>query len=396
MSEVLERQAVITGVGLSDMGRRLNRTSLSLTVDAALAAIDDAGLTMSDIDGVATYPGDQLATSGYGGPSTFDTINALGLQPNWFQAGSEGPAQLQCVVNACMAVATGLARHVLVYRTVTESTAQGRASRSAAALSGENTGRSSGSMSYLLPFGSVSPVNWFALFAQRHLAEYGVSREQLGQIAVVARRHAALNPNAVYRHPMTMDDYLQARMISTPLCLFDCDVPIDGSTALIVSHLDRAGDLRHPAVHVNAVGTASYGRMRWDQWDDLLDKFGRDAARQMWNRTELGPGDIDVALLYDGFSIMALLWLESLGFCPRGQAGSFVADGTSISLGGELPLNTDGGQLSAGRLHGLGFVRAACLQLRGEAGERQVANAEVAVVSNGGGPLNQGCMLLTR
>jgi acetyl-CoA acetyltransferase len=185
-------------------------------------------------------------------------------------------------------------------------------------------------------------------------------------------------------------------MISSPLCLFDCDAPCDGSTALVVSHADSAPDAPHPACHVNAVGTALRGRPSWDQFDDMTSMAARDAAASMWERTELSPADVDIAQLYDGFSVLPLVWLEALGFCGRGESGPFVDGGSRIALDGELPLNTAGGQLSAGRLHGFGLLHEACVQLRGEGGERQVPGRhEVAAVANGGGPI-AGTMLLTR
>ena len=260
--------------------------------------------------------------------------------------------------------------------------------------------RFSGFLQWYLPFGAVSAVNWIALVAQRRMHEFGLTREQLAQIALNGRRNAALNPKAVYRQPMSLDDYLAARMISTPLCLFDCDAPCDGSTALVVSRVEHAPDVPHPVCHVDAVGTALRGRPSWDQFDDMTTMAARDAAASMWERTDLRPADVDVAQLYDGFSILAMVWLEALGFCGRGESGAFVEGGSAIARDGPLPLNTAGGQLSGGRLHGFGLIHEACLQLRGEGGDRQVpgrhgSGPEVAVVANGGGPI-AGSMLLTR
>ena len=202
--------------------------------------------------------------------------------------------------------------------------------------------RFSGFLQWSLPFGAVSAANWIALVGQRRVHEFGLTREQLAQVALNGRRNAGLNPKAIYRDPMTMDDYLAARMISTPLCLFDCDAPCDGSTALVVSHVDYAPDAPHPACHVNAVGTALWGRPSWDQFDDMTTMAARDAAASMWKRTDLEPADVDIAELYDGFSILPLVWLEALGFCGRGESGPFVEGGTRIALDGELPLNTAG------------------------------------------------------
>ena len=203
---------------------------------------------------------------------------------------------------------------------------------------------------------------------------YGTTPEQLAQIALNARRNAALNPNAIYRDPMTIDDYFASRMITTPFRLFDCDAPCDGATALIVSRRELAEDLPGPPVYVEAMGTAMRDRPSWDQIHDLTRTVGADAADQMWSRTSLTPADVDVAELYDGFSFLTMLWLEALGLCPMGESGPFVEGGHRIARDGPLPLNTHGGQLSGGRLHGYGFLHEACVQLRGQAGERQLAS----------------------
>ena len=392
----IERRAVISGIGQSDVGRRLDRTDLDLTIDAALIAIADAGLTPADIDGLATYPGGLALVPGFAGPGTPEVQDALRLSLRWHSGGLEGPAQLQAVVNAVLAVSAGLARHVLVYRTVTEASAQGSGGRQGIGVGGGGGGGMTGSFQWLIPFRTYSAANWLAMYAQRHFHEFGTTREHLGAIAVSTRRHAAGNPRAVFRDPMTMDDYLNARMISTPFCLYDCDVPVDGSTAVIVSAAEHARNVDHPVARVEAVGTALRGRPSWDQWDDLTTMAARDAAAAMWERTDLTPADVDVAELYDGFSFLAMVWLEALGFCGRGEGGPFVEGGTRIGLDGDLPLNTNGGQLSGGRLHGFGFIHEAVLQLRGEGGDRQVPNdPEVAVVANGGGPI-AGSMLLTK
>jgi acetyl-CoA acetyltransferase len=401
--EPLERRAIISGIGQSQVGRRLGRTDLDLTVEAGLAAIADAGLTRDDVDGLAAYPGMGLGTPGFAGPGTPEVQDALRLRLSWHDGGGEGPGQMRAVIAACLAVAAGLARHVLVYRTVTESTAQGEGGRQGIGGSGgggRGVPRFSGFLQWYLPFGAVSAVNWIALVARRRMEEFGLTREQLAQIALNARANAVHNEKAVYRDPMTMDDYLAARMISTPLCLYDCDAPCDGSTAVVVSAVEHAPHLDHPACHVHAVGTALRGRPSWDQFDDLTTMAARDAGASMWERSDLRPSDVEVAQLYDGFSILTMVWLEALGFCGRGESGPFVEGGATIARTGRLPLNTAGGQLSGGRLHGFGLIHEACLQLRGEAGVRQVPGRsgdgpEVAAVANGGGPI-AGSMLLTR
>jgi acetyl-CoA acetyltransferase len=389
----VERRAVISGIGQSAVGRRLGRDGLDLTIDAALEAISDAGLVVGDIDGLATYPGGVAGYPGFSGPGTPEVQDALRLSLNWHSGGAEGPGQLQAVVNAVMAVSFGLTRHVLVYRTVTESTAQGAGRRPAV---GAGLATAEGALQWQLPFRAYSAASWLALYAQRHFHEFGTTEKQMAQIALNARRNAALNPKAVFREPLTMDDYLDSRIISSPFRLFDCDVPVDGSTALVVSVSEHASAVDHAVARVDAVGTALRGRPSWEQWNDLTTMPAHSAAEHMWSRTDLRPADVDVAELYDGFSWLTMSWLEALGFCGHGESGPFIEGGDNIALEGPLPVNTHGGQLSGGRLHGYGYVHEAVLQLRGQAHSRQVRGGpEVAVVSNGGGPI-AGCMLLTK
>lgn len=397
-NDVIERRACITGVGQSEIGRRLGRDPLGLTLDAALAAIADAGLTPRDIDGLSTYPGPFEAMPGFTGAGAYQVIDALRLEVGWYDSGLETSGQLGSVMKACMAVAAGLAEHVLCFRSVWEGSARAAGGGSAVGIGAGRGGsfRARGDMEWRLPFAAPSPAIWIAMFAQRHFHLYGTTREQLGWIAVNGRRHAARNPKAVYRDPMTIDDYLAARVISTPFGLYDCDVPCDGATAVVVSRADRARDLRHPPITVEAVGAALRGRPSWDQFDDLSAMPNRDAAAQLWTRTDLRPSDVQLAELYDGFSFLTLSWLEALGFCPVGEGGPFVEGGARIGLDGELPLNTHGGQLSEGRLHGYGFLHEAVVQMRGEAGLRQVPRVpEVAAVAAGGGS-TCGCLLLVR
>jgi len=391
-----EHGAVISGVGQSEIGRRIYRDPLDLTVDAALAAIADAGLTRDDIDGISTYPGAMAVPPGFSGVGVVEVQEALRLELNWFTGGVELPGQLGAVANAVAAVATGLADHVLCFRTVWEASAQGDKSRaSVTAGGGGGEFRATGFMQWTLPYGAASAANWIGMMAQRHMHEFGTTREQIAQVALNGRANAALNPRAIYREPMTLDDYLEARLVSWPLGLYDCDVPADGSTAVIVSRADAAADLRKDPVRIEAMGTALHGRPSWDQFDDLTTMALRDASAMMWDRTDLSPADVDVAELYDGFSFITLCWLEALGFCAKGEGGTYLAAGRPmLDGGGSLPLNTNGGQLSGGRLHGFGFLHEACTQLWGEAGDRQVqGDPRVAVAAAGGGPLASSLLL---
>ena len=392
----LEQNCAITGIGQSAIGRRLGIDPLELTLDACLAAVDDAGLALSDIDGVSTYPGMMSAPRGFSGAGAVDVIDALRITADWHDSGAETSGQLGSVIKACLAVGAGLADHVLCFRSVWEGTAQGTAGRASVGMGGGGSGfYASGFMQWTLPFGAASASCWIAQYAQAHMHRYGTTPEQLAQIALNARRNAALNPNAIYRDPMTMDDYFASRMITTPFHLFDCDAPCDGATAFIVSRRELAADLGGTPVFVEAVGTAMRDRPSWDQIHDLTRTVGADAADQMWGRTSLTPADVDVAELYDGFSFLTMLWLEALGLCPMGGSGPFVEGGHRIARDGPLPLNTHGGQLSGGRLHGYGFLHEACVQLRGEGGERQVdSQPRVAAVAAGGGN-TCGCMLVS-
>jgi acetyl-CoA acetyltransferase len=282
---------------------------------------------------------------------------------------------------------------VLCFRSTWESTAAAIARTPAGG--GETT--IEGDNQWRLPFGAYSAGNWIGMLATRHFRDYGTTREQLGAIALNARRNAELNPNAVYRDPLTMDDYLGARMITTPFGLYDCDVPCDGAVAVVLSRVDTAADTRRKdPIRLEAYGGQTTERWSWDQGTLHHEPMLKGAADEMWSRTDLKPADVDVAELYDGFTFNCLSWIEMLGFCKVGEGGAFVEGGQRIARDGELPLNTHGGQLSGGRLQGFSFLHEACVQLWGEGGARQVpGDPQVAVVSTGGGTPG-GAMLLTR
>jgi len=394
---LFEKDAILSGVGMSRIGRRTGIAGMALTMEAVRAAIADAGLSAGDIDGIATLgdtpPKDVTAELRIDAPDCGSGFGTGGL--------------LSPVMSACRAVAERRARHVLVYRTVQMlggtvtanaeenapapplarmfETPEGEARPAVGAMDDVND---------LVAAHAYSAANWLALTCRRHMELYGTTKEQLGWIALNGRRNAARNPLAVYRDPMTMADYLGARLVSTPFGLLDCDVPIDGSVAVVVSHAEYTPDCPHRAVAVEAIG-GSDGAGGWFHRDDYPKMAMSDAAAHMWSRTDLKPVDLGVAELYDGFTFLTLAWLEALGICGDGEGGPYVEGGARIAHDGALPLNTYGGQLSAGRMHGYWALHEGCLQLRGDAGERQVADRpHVGVVSVGGGPV-AGCMLLT-
>jgi len=372
-----EDKAAITGIGMSGIGRRLMVPPLALTVQACQQAVADAGLTLDDIDGLSTYPGGgSFGGFAEGGVTALEA--ALGVRPSWYNGGAETFGPGGSLIAAMLAVAGGLARHVLCFRTLWEATYVELARQG---KTGQVSGIADG---WLKPFGATSAAHTLAQNAQRHFHRYGTTRETLGWIALNQRANAALNPTAIYRDPLTMADYLDARMITTPFGLYDCDVPCDGAVAIIVSAKDAARDLARPPVLVEAVGTQIIERVEWDQSTLTHEPQVLGQAAHLWTRTSLRPSDVDVAQLYDGFTINCLSWIEALGFCGIGEAKDFLDGGKNIARDGLLPLNTHGGQLSHGRTHGMGLVHEAIVQLRGDGGPRQVPGARVAVVSSGG------------
>ncbi|RVT89886.1 thiolase family protein [Sphingomonas crocodyli] len=385
---------VISGIGQSAVGRKVDRSGIAMTVDAVIAALADAGLDRKDIDGLSTYPGKLTGNLAHFSPvGTHELIEALKLRLDWYNGGGEGGAQQAGLLNAVAAIKAGYARHVIVFRTLKEGS--GSLYWQQAAGPSAQRQRVGDRFEYLMPFDALTVINYVAMSMQRHFHLYGTTRRQLGAISVNGRTNAALNPAAIFRDPITIDDYLASRMISTPMCILDCDAPTDSSIAFILSNAEAARDLRSTPITIEAMAGALHSAASWDQ-TDMPHMGAHDAARQLWSRTALKPTDVDVAQLYDGFSFLTLTWLEALGFCGIGEGGAFVEGGHRIARDGELPLNTHGGQLSAGRTHGFGFVREAVIQLRREAGERQVpGDPQVAIASAGGGP-QAGCMLLTR
>ncbi|MGQ0624427.1 MAG: thiolase C-terminal domain-containing protein [Sporichthyaceae bacterium] len=379
-----EHQVAISGLGRSAVGRRLNRSELDLTVEACRRAVADAGLELGEIDGLCAYPGSNgMPGIGSGGVRAVEQV--LGVHPTWHSGGPEVPSQLGGVIAAMLAVAAGLCRHVLCWSAVRRD-----------ALPTDVTAgvRLSGEAQWRMPFGAVSPAHWIGLGASQYLHRYGADREALGWLAISAARHAARNPDALRVDSLDLPGYLAARMITSPFGIYDCDLPCDGAYAVVVSALEVARDLARPPVRVEAAGTQIAEEQCWEQGTLTHQPNVFGPAAHLWSRTDLRPGDVDLALLYDGFTFNALTWLEALGFCGIGEGADFVKDAERIGPGGVLPLNPHGGQLRAGRSNGFGFLHEAVTQLRGAGGLRQVGGAEVAVVSSGGG-IPGACMLLT-
>jgi len=392
MSRFKEKEACITGLGQTLLYRKPSVYPFELAVQACEMAIADAGLTPDDIDGIAAHrPGTPGVGDGMFAANPADIAASLNLRLTWHGSG-DSAAQFSPVLTAIAAIAAGYCNHVLVWRAWGERWAPSYSRGFSEA--GQAQGETSGRKSWMEPYWAVSAGNWVGVHASAHMARYGVTREQLSAIPLVQRRNAALNPRAIYREPLNLEDYLGARMISTPFGLYDCDVPCDGAIAMVISRRDLARDLPQPLVRFEAVGGGSQGRLEtWVHRPDFPHMTLHDAAKMMWSRTDLTPAAVDTAHLYDGFSYLTLFWLEALGFCGEGESGAFVEGGGRIALDGELPLNSNGGQLSEGRTHGFGHLAEAVLQLRGQAAGRQVKDPRVAVAGVGGGYMG-GCVLL--
>lgn len=383
----MAREAYITGIGMSEVGVRLTRSPLGLTLDAVREAIADAGLTLDQIDGVATYPGKMSTFLGFSPVSSDDVIEILGLNTRWHIGAAEATAQLGAIAEATMAVKAGLARHVLCFRTVYEAAALARPEEFPPM---ERRKDVSGNSQWVSPFGAFSAANWTAQFAMRHMKRYGLTREQLAQVALNDHANAARNPRAIVKKPLSMDEYMAARMISSPFCLYDCDRFTDASTVLIVSAGDALDEVKTTPIRI-AASAGSVERYSWDQaeWASAYP-----TGRDLWNNTDYTAKDVDTVQFYDGFAFQPITWLEGLGFCDVGEGGQFLEGGKRIALDGELPMNTGGGQLGWGRLHGFGFAYESVVQLRGEGGERQIAgDPKVAVATSGGGPMAAALLL---
>lgn len=381
-------EAYITGVGQSEVGVRLNRHPMLLTLDAVNEALDEAGLTIDQIDGVFTFPGKVPSFLGFSPISSDDLIEALGIKSKWHNGAMEQGAQLSAIGMAAMAVKEGLCRHVICFRTVYEAAAMANP-QEYPALRREFV---DGASQWTNPFWAFSAACWTAQYATRHMHRYGLTREQLAQIAINGSKNAMLNPRAraITKEELTLDKYMGARMISSPFCLYDCDRFSDASTVVIVSAGDALDEVKCTPIRIAAM-SASVNRYSWDQveWPAAYE-----TGEDLWKRTDYTPADVDTVQFYDGFAFLPLTWLEGLGFCEKGEAGHFIEGGTRIARDGELPLNTAGGQLGAGRLHGFGFAHEAVTQLRGKAGDRQIpGDPKVAVATSGGGPMAAALLL---
>ncbi|NDZ14853.1 thiolase [Variovorax sp. WS11] len=372
----LRGSAAIAGVATFGCGETPGFTDMELLARSAHAAVADAGLTMHDIDGLCT-------ASASAAMWALPVVEYLGLNPRYIDGTMLGGSSfIAHLLPAMHAIRSGQCSAVLVcYGSAQRSAAFGRREIVAAR-------RFLDPQPYEHPYEPMLPVSAYALAASRHMHEFGTTREQLADVAVAARAWARLNPEAFMREALTREQVLASRMVSDPLTVRDCCLVTDGGGAYVLVSAERARDLPKKPVYVLGNGTAVWNR-QISSMKDLTVTAASQSGREAFAMAGLTPKDIDVVQLYDAFTINTLLFLEDLGFCPKGEAGRFVADG-AIAPGGRLPVNTNGGGLSCVHpgMYGIFALIEAVRQLRGDCGERQVKNAHTAIAHGNGGMLS--------
>lgn len=381
-------RAAIAGIGATEFSSDSGRSELQLAAEAVRAAIDDAGLTPADVDGLVTFTMDTSPE--------IDVARSVGIGDLTFfsRVHYGGGAACATVHQAAMAVATGAAEVVVCYRAFNERSGR----RFGAGRTRWEPTAEGVAFSWYTPFGLVTPAAWVAMAAQRYLHAYGATSADLGQVSVAARAHAAKNPAArFFGQPITIDDHQASRWVVEPLRLLDCCQETDGGQAVVVTTLERARDLPHPPAVVVAAAQAAAAaqeQMTSFQRADLttLPEVGL-VAEQLWRQAGIGPDDVQTAVIYDHFTPFVLVQLEEFGFCGRGEAKDLVAGG-GIQLGGRLPVNTHGGQLGEAYLHGMNGVAEAVRQVRGTS-VNQVDRVEHVLVTAGTGVPTSGLVLAT-
>jgi acetyl-CoA acetyltransferase len=395
-----DRVACIVGVGETDYAKwgGLDRSEYALALDAIIAAVDDAGMSLAEIDGLASFADDRNQAVFVAADLGLSELRHATM--SWLPGGGGGSA---AVANAALAVEAGQADAVVVYRSLCQGQfgrfGQGPGGRTAAgarAVRPPGLRRSKGLLdthaAFTMPFGMVSPPITYAMVMARHMHRFGTTGDQLGQVAVRFRDHATRNPRAVLRAPMTLADYHASRWVAEPFHLFDCCMENDGACAVLVTSTERARDLDQPVIELVATAQGAPGAYGHGQYlnvyvdDDLYTSGGgKPVSRDLWARAGLGPTDVDVAMLYDHFTGLVLLQLEDYGFCGQGEGGAFFEETT-------LPMNTHGGSLSEAYIHGLNHVVEGVRQLRGQS-TTPVAGAETCLVTSAAGVPGSGLIL---
>jgi acetyl-CoA acetyltransferase len=377
----IRNKIAIAGVGASPQGKLPGSTPISLGVEAFKRALDDAGLRKDQIDGLLTMPG---TTSPEASLNYLRMGETLGIDPKYTGSMTMGGGTAGALVQmAALAIEAGLATTVACVFGDTAKTG------------GSKFNRASGWGDSWGIWGMFAAAANSAIAASRHMALYGTTSRQLGEVAVACRRHASMNPEAVMREPITIEDHQNSRWVVEPFHLLDCCLISDGGVCIIVTSAERAKDLKKPPVLIAGMGQA-YTTQNMEREDWWYVPHQKEALGRAFAMAGVGPKDIDVAQLYDNFTMSVLLWLEHAGFCGVGEAGSFV-EGGRIQLGGELPVNTAGGNLSESYMEGWLHIVEGVRQIRGECGERQVKGAETCLVTGRGMTLNcSNAMILQR
>jgi acetyl-CoA acetyltransferase len=350
--------------------------------------MQDAGLSPDEVDGILEFNvGDSVPTEAVAANLGLPVTNyAL----DWY-AGGFAPSAL--IGTADMAVASGRNKAVLIYRAM-----NGRSGFRLGGSSGGEAFRARWTGQYRVPYGWLTFGQNWAMWCRRHMEIYGTKQEHLAAIAVTQRSNAVMNERAVQRKPLTVEDYMASRIIVDPFHLYDMALETDGACALLVTSSERARDCRKKPIYIRStafIGKATVNDPLWAEcflWPDLTENYTPLLAPKLYGEAGLGPEDIDVAEIYDCFTHTVLLGLEGLGFCKKGEGGPFIASG-AIGLQGSIPTNTGGGMLSEAYVHGMNVVVEAVLQLRGEGGNRQVSNPEVAIVTSGASTIGSACIL---
>jgi acetyl-CoA acetyltransferase len=374
------RDAVaVVGYAQSPIARHFDRTLGAVALDTARAAIADAGLRPGQVDGFtssALLPaaGNHAVQDGISTVSSNWLAQHLGVNPR-YAAGFQGFGQLPgSVMMAVNAITSGAADHVLVHRALHNPTAR---------YHGNPMQEAGGTDQWTAPQGYFSPLAMIGMTYNEYLQRYGASRETMASVIVEARKNGARIPWSYWHgKPLTADDYLGAPLVSDPICRYDADIPVDGVACFVLTSAERARDLPHRPVYISGFGAGAPTRQRLPlHWplDDLYE-VGRETARRLWTSSGLGPHDVDLPQLYDGFSPFVYFWLELLGFCPVGEAHCFVQDGGIDSDAPKgLPVLSGGGALGNGRMHGVPQMLECYLQLSGRAGDRQRPGATVGI-----------------
>lgn len=379
----LRERAAVTGIGETAYTRGSGKSVLALQLEASLKAIEDAGLSPKEIDGVIPY-----STTG---TVAEDFITNFGTEDLRYSAMTPmgGASCVAALQSAAMAVSMGVANHVLCV--------VGRNGYSGARIGSRVTQlpQFKTLAEYEMPVGAIAPAQLYAPMARRHMELYGTKSEQLARIAMTMRKHAILNDNALMKTPMTLEDHQNARIIADPLRLFDCCLESDGGTAVVVSSAERAKDMKQPPIYIMGIAEGHPDSPSTiTQRPDMTRLGTAKAAPKAFQMAGVSHKDIDVAEIYDCFTYIVLCQIEDLGFCKKGEGGSFV-EGGRIELGGELPVNTHGGLLSQAHIIGMNHIAELVKQLRGQAGKAQVADARIGLVT-GYGDMGDGAVAIMR